>query len=42
MFEDMAVAAVQLLIVTFWIMIVFMVVWGAWWLRSFWHVKKED
>jgi len=42
MFEDMAVSAVQLLIVMFWIVIVFMVVWGALWLRSLRHVKKED
>jgi hypothetical protein len=39
MFEDMAVAAVQLLIVTFWIVIVFLALWGAWWLRSLKHVK---
>jgi hypothetical protein len=39
MFEDMAVSAAQLLIVTFWIALISLVFWGAWWLRSLRHVK---
>jgi len=41
MFENMAVSAVQLLIIMFWAVIVFMVIWGALWLRALRHVKKE-
>jgi hypothetical protein len=41
MFEDMAVSAVQLLIVMFWAVIVFMVIWGALWLRSLRHIKEK-
>lgn len=40
MFEDMTISAVQLLIVTFWIVLIFLVLWGASWLRSLKYVKN--
>jgi len=42
MLEDMAVSAAQLLIIMFWIALIFMVIWGTWWLRSLRHVKSEN
>jgi hypothetical protein len=42
MFEDMAVSAVQMLIVTFWIVLIVLVIWGALWLRSLKHLKPSN
>jgi len=41
MFEDMAVSAVNMLIIMFWTILVFMLISGAVWLRSLRHTKKE-
>jgi hypothetical protein len=40
MFEDLAISAVEMLLVMFWAAIFFMVVWGTAWMHSLRHVKE--
>jgi hypothetical protein len=39
MFEEMALDAVKMLILLFWIIIAFTIIWGALWLKSQKRVK---
>jgi hypothetical protein len=34
MFEDLAVSAANFVLVIFWVIIMSMVIWGAWWLHN--------
>jgi len=42
MLEDMALSAAQLLVILFWTTLVFIVFWGAWWLRSLRSAKGKE
>ncbi len=34
MYEDLSTSAANLVLIIFWVIIISMLVWGAWWLRT--------